>query len=147
MTGPTCTPSHVGLCVSDLERSLRFYCDGLGFTRAESYPIGDGWANSLEVEGEVALTSQFVRKEGLSIELLHYTSPGTIGEPSQHRNQLGLTHLSFWVADVAEATAHLVTCGGTLLESTRATEGMELVFLSDPDGTRVELMQQPDSPA
>ena len=23
--------SHVGICVSDLERSLRFYCEGLGF--------------------------------------------------------------------------------------------------------------------
>jgi catechol 2,3-dioxygenase-like lactoylglutathione lyase family enzyme len=25
--------SHLGLCVSDLERSLRFHCDGLGFER------------------------------------------------------------------------------------------------------------------
>ena len=27
------TPSHVGICVADLERSMRFYCDGLGFTK------------------------------------------------------------------------------------------------------------------
>ena len=143
MTDPTFTPSHLGLCVADLERALRFYCDGLGFTSAEAYPIGNEWGNSLEVEGEVKLTSHFVRKDGMAIELLHYESPGVIGEPSQHRNQLGITHLSFWVADVAAATARLVDCGGTVLEGTRATGDMELVFLADPDGTRVELMQAP----
>ena len=26
--------SHIGVCVSDLERSLRFYCDVLGFARS-----------------------------------------------------------------------------------------------------------------
>src|SRR5262245_10435928 len=32
---PAYRPSHFGLCVSDLERSLRFYRDGLGFALAE----------------------------------------------------------------------------------------------------------------
>ena len=31
------TFSHLGICVSDLERSLRFYCEALGFTAAESH--------------------------------------------------------------------------------------------------------------
>ncbi len=30
--------SHVGLCVSDLEKSLRFYVDGLGFEVQENIP-------------------------------------------------------------------------------------------------------------
>lgn len=29
--------SHVGVCVSDLEASTRFYCDALDFEQAESY--------------------------------------------------------------------------------------------------------------
>jgi len=29
------TPSHLGHCVENLERSLRFYCDGLGFEKGE----------------------------------------------------------------------------------------------------------------
>ena len=36
----------------------------------------------------------------------------------------------------------IVEHGGTLLPDTRAS-GMSLVFLADPDGTRVELMQYP----
>lgn len=36
--------------------------------------------------------------------------------------------------------AHLVRLGGTIVEPTRAKLGVDLVFLADPDGARVELM-------
>lgn len=136
------TVSHVGICVSDLDRSLRFYCEGLGFSAAESHAIGNEFADTLEVPRDVDLTSQFIRREGLSVELLHYRSPGTHGRPSASRNQVGLTHLSFIVPDLEAAAARLVECGGTILEPTRTkAEGIYLLFLADPDGTRVELMQ------
>ena len=35
----TYLPSHIGICVSDLDRSLRFYCEGLGFEVAERYEL------------------------------------------------------------------------------------------------------------
>jgi catechol 2,3-dioxygenase-like lactoylglutathione lyase family enzyme len=134
--------SHVGICVSDLERSLRFYCDGLGFTAGEQHAIGNEFADTLEVPRDVTLASQFIRRDGLSIELLHYSSPGVTGRPSSSRNQLGLTHLSFVVPDLDAAAARLEECGGTVVESTRTKgDGLYLLFVSDPDGTRVELMQ------
>ncbi|HET6811416.1 MAG TPA: VOC family protein [Acidimicrobiales bacterium] len=141
--GPTSySVSHVGICVSDLERSLRFYCEGLGFTPAEQHAIGNEFADTLEVPPDVVLASQFIRREGLSIELLHYSSPGATGRPSASRNQLGLTHLSFVVPDLDAAAARLEECGGTVIESTRTKgEGIYLLFVADPDGTRVELMQ------
>ena len=141
-TPPIFAVSHVGICVSDLERALRFYCEGLGFTRAESHAIGNEFADALEVPGDVVLTSQFIRREDLSIELLHYRSPAARGAPSASRCQLGLTHLSFIVPDLEAAAEHLVECGGTVLEPTRTkAEGVHLLFLADPDGTRVEIMQ------
>src|SRR5882724_2291391 len=94
------TPSHFGICVRNVERSLRFYCDGLGFEKAETFDVTDAFGKALEVEGEVAGTSQFIRRGGMRIELLAYQSPGTTGEPSRRRNQLGITHLSFVVDDV-----------------------------------------------
>ncbi len=137
------TYSHVGICVSDLDRSLRFYCDGLGFEKAETYPIGSEFAAALEVEGDLELTSQFIRRDGVAIELLYYASPGVLGEPSSRRNQLGITHLSFIVEDVDASAATLVAAGATLLEDTRTDLGIQIVFLADPDGTRIELMTAP----
>ena len=51
--------SHVGICVSDMERSIRFYRDGLGFEVAEGYDLDDsvlpGLAEALEVAAPVAI--------------------------------------------------------------------------------------------
>jgi lactoylglutathione lyase len=135
--------SHIGLCVRNLERSLLFYCDGLGFERAESYPIDDSFAASLEVGGVIALTSQLIRRGDVTIELLGWELPEPAGTPSQSRQHLGFTHLSFWVDDVEETAARLVRLGGELLPDTRLSipGALDLVFLADPDGARVELMR------
>lgn len=133
--------SHMGLCVSDLDRALRFYCEGLGFEPLIKYDIGNEFANTLEVDGDVRLISQMIARDGLMIELLHYLSPGVTGAPSASRNVLGFTHLSFNVDDVDATVAKLVEYGGTLVESTRTkNETGDLVFVADPDGTRIELM-------
>ncbi len=140
-------PSHVGLCVSDLARSMRFYCDGLGFDASDGYNLDSttvpGLDAALEVPGPAVLRSQMIVLDGLKIELLHYSSPPVDGTPSARRNQRGLTHLSFWVDDLDATIERLVACGGTLLADTRQSPGVELVFLADPDGTRVELMERP----
>jgi catechol 2,3-dioxygenase-like lactoylglutathione lyase family enzyme len=143
---PAYQPSHLGICVRDLVRSLRFYCDGLGFAKAETFEMTDAFRRALEVEGDVAGTSQFLRRGEMRIELLAYQSPGTSGEPSRRRNQLGITHLSFVVDDVDVAAKHLVACGGTLLPATRTGSdpaATQLVFIADPDGVRIELMSNP----
>ena len=144
----TYQPSHFGICVTDLERSMRFYCDGLGFKAAERWDLQD-WPDSgldrgLEVKGPVDLVSQFIRHGDMAIELLYYRSPQPFGVPSASRGHIGITHLSFYVDDVDDAAAHLVANGGTLLPATRSNPGLDLVFLADPDGVRVELMKSED---
>lgn len=141
---PAYRPSHLGLCVSDLESSRRFYCEGLGFSPVEGFELTstqlEGLGASLEVDGPVSLTSQFVTLGDLKIELLAFREPATGGRASEHRNQLGLTHLSFYVDDVDAAARRLTQYGGTVLDETRSHLGIEVVFLADPDGVRVELM-------
>jgi predicted enzyme related to lactoylglutathione lyase len=134
--------SHMGLCVSDLDRSLRFYCDGLGFEAQIKYDIGNEFAATMEIDADVKLISQMIARDGLMIELLHFISPGVTGDPNNIRNMRGFTHLSFNVDDVNETIATLVECGGSLIESTRTVNEMgEIVFVADPDGTRIELMK------
>ncbi|HEV7526890.1 MAG TPA: VOC family protein [Acidimicrobiia bacterium] len=140
-------PSHLGLCVGDLERSLRFYCEGLGFTKAEGYDLDDqmlaGLDRALEVTGPVRLRSQMITNGDLKIELLHFAEPLSTGAPSPSRGQIGFTHLSFFVDDADAVAAQLEQLGGTILPDTRAQLGYEVVFLADPDGARVELMAPP----
>ena len=138
-------PSHIGICVSDLDRSLRFYCDGLGFEAAERYELDSeqlpGLELSLEVRADVILTSQMIRRGDLRIELLAFHAPGVVGSPSPRRNQRGLTHLAFFVDNVDQAAERMLEHGAVVLDQTRADLGTDIVFLMDPDGVRIELMR------
>ncbi len=137
--------SHFGICVSDLERSLRFYCDALGFEKAESHEIGHEFARLMDFD-DVAVTSQFIRRGPTAIELLAFSDPAPFGSRERRPvNQLGLTHLSFRVGDLAAAMARIVELGGAVVADSRTTidlggTALEFVYCTDPDGVRVELM-------
>ena len=139
------TFSHFGICVSDLERSLRFYCDALGFEKAESHEIGREFAPLMDFP-DVVLTSQFIRKGETAIELLAFTDPSPFGDRERRAvNQLGMTHLSFRVGDLEATAAKVVELGGAIVESSRTSidlggTALEFVYCTDPDGARVELM-------
>jgi catechol 2,3-dioxygenase-like lactoylglutathione lyase family enzyme len=137
--------SHFGICVSDLERSLAFYCGALGFEKAESHEIGSEFARLMDFP-DVAVTSQFIRRGPAAIELLAFREPSPFGERTRRAvNQLGLTHLSFRVLDVAATAARVVEFGGAIVDSSRTIidfggAALEFVYCTDPDGVRVELM-------
>jgi catechol 2,3-dioxygenase-like lactoylglutathione lyase family enzyme len=73
--------SHIGICVSDLDASLRFYCEGLGFEIVASHEVGEEFAVLMELDG-VRLRSRMIRRDGVTLELLDYVIPGTIGRSS-----------------------------------------------------------------
>jgi lactoylglutathione lyase len=139
------TFSHFGICVSDLDRSLRFYCDALGFEKAESHEIGREFAPLMDFP-DVVLTSQFIRKGTTAIELLAFTEPTPFGDRERRAvNQLGLTHLSFQVGDLDGTAAKVVELGGAIVETSRTTidfgeTPLRFLYCTDPDGVRVELM-------
>ena len=140
--------SHLGICVSDLDRSLRFYQEGLGFELAESHTVGTEFGRLMEVEG-VALESRMIRRDGVTLELLFFDAPGHTGEAVRRpMNQLGLTHLSLRVDDVDAMAATIETLGGTVVRDTRTTfdnagAHLDFVYCTDPDGIRIELMDIP----
>ena len=140
--------SHLGICVSNLERSVRFYCEGLGFEEVASHQVGGEFAALMEVEG-VELESRMLSRDGVTIELLGYLAPGTSGDGTRRpMNQLGLTHLSLRVGDVDGLAATIEALGGTVLPATRTTfdlpdARLDFLYCTDPDGVRIELMDLP----
>lgn len=137
--------SHLGICVSDLERSLAFYTGALGFEAAEGHDIGSEFAGLMELD-DVSLRSQFLRRDGMAIELLHFGRPAADGDGSRRPvNRLGLTHLCFRVDDVEAVAARIAEHGGTVLGPTRTDidlggAALHFVYCTDPDGVRIELM-------
>jgi glyoxylase I family protein len=138
--------SHIGVCVSDLERSLRFYCDILGFVVSSTVP-------EVRVEGEptdsllqlrdVKLHAVYLERDGFRLELLHYASPRSPAKPpARAMNDLGFTHLSVKVADVEATLAKLEAAGVTVDRQTVIqVSGFTVAgFVRDPDGLGIELV-------
>jgi glyoxylase I family protein len=142
--------SHIGICVADLARARAFYRDGLGFEERSQLELSDPAAEKLLQLPDLSLSAVYLERDGTRIELLHYPSPGHVGDnEARAMNALGLTHLSFRVDDLDAAIQKLVALGGRVLEETRIDNPRFeafVVFMLDPDGTRIELLQQSGDP-
>jgi catechol 2,3-dioxygenase-like lactoylglutathione lyase family enzyme len=131
--------NHVGHCVTDLERSQRFYVEVLGFTLDRSLSVPDNpSAKLLRLTPPLGMTARYLSRDGLVLELIHFERTGN--PPARERvvNEPGLTHLSFSVDDVAATSSRVAEYGGTVLEDTDL--GGMAIFVRDPDGQLIELL-------
>jgi len=141
--------THLGICVSDLERSVTFYRDVFGFVevgRLEPDPAGTSHLLGLDC----TLQAVYLERDGWRIELLHFSTPGHTGKGEPRpMNQLGLTHLSFRVQDLARVLQRLEAAGGRVLEESVLDLGdgsSKALMVLDPDGMRIEIIDAPGYP-
>ena len=141
--------THMGICVSDLERSLHFYRDVLGCKQVGRLELEGEPTATLNGMSDVKVTAVYLERDGWRLELLHFPVPGCVGpDVPRPMNQLGITHLSFRVPDLDAACAQIVAAGGGLLHQSRLDlPGPTRVIMAfDPDGVRLELIQAPGDP-
>jgi glyoxylase I family protein len=137
--------SHHGLCVSDLERAVAFYRDGFGFREVSRMTFADAGTRRLLGLPGASLEAVYLRRDGVTLELLHFPEPGTHLAPAvRPMNRVGLTHLSFLVDDLDATLEGLRALGARVLEESRLEgggAGPSAIFVTDPDGTRIELVR------
>lgn len=140
--------SHVGVCVSDLERSTRFYVDLLGFVEMFTMEMGSELAATMELDAPRFRTRMLGRAD-VRVELLEWSRPAVEGDGTRRpMNHLGMTHLCFRVDDVDELAAQVTAAGGDVHRETRSVLAgagpgggdVVVMYVTDPDGTRVEFM-------
>src|SRR5215212_5394220 len=140
---------HFSVTVSDLERSLAFYCDLLGLREVERHLLeGEGISKMAGKEG-VAL--QVVRVHApetpnILIDLQQYLSPK--GKVSNAKlGDVAHSHICFGVPNLAAAYQELTAAGVKFVSEPVSFELewgiVHVVFLEDPDGYILELMQVP----
>jgi catechol 2,3-dioxygenase-like lactoylglutathione lyase family enzyme len=141
------TVSHIGIVVADLERSTRFYCQGLGFERGMDSHSGNEIARLSEFVEDTDISCRFVRKDGLTLELMQCAGPRPI--PSTGRRPLnqigGPSHIALRVDDLDTALLSISEFGGRVLQDTRTRfalfpdEDIELCYCLDPDDVRLSI--------
>jgi lactoylglutathione lyase len=123
---------YTGIRVRDLDRSRRFYTEGLGLVPHERGRMAAGgvWESLVDPESHAQL------------ELNFYP-----GEPP-YREGDELDHLGFRVRGLDEVLARLVSLGARVRIPPFEDGGSRLAFLSDPDGVWIEIEEprEPDLP-
>jgi len=141
---------HTGITVSNLERSLAFWRDVLGFELSHTaHQTGKLAKEITGVTGAEIKLAVLRAPRGHKIELLEYLAPP---DRKQHADlrpcDVGSVHVALLVDDLDAVLERIATSGWKaagkpqLLKS-GPNAGKRVVYVRDPDGTTIEFMQQP----
>ncbi len=122
---------HIGIAVSNLEESIKYYENVLGLT-----------CYAVEEVKDQRVKTAFFKVGQTKIELLESTDPeGPIGKFIEKRGQ-GVHHLAFAVNDIEGALQELDQKGVALIDKAprRGAEGLNIAFLH-PKSTHGVLME------
>lgn len=145
--------NHVGICVTDVERSIHFYRDCLGLSvfqdQIVSGPDIDAYCDVKDGKFRMVLLTD---KAGNAIELWGWLSPIPAPVPPEHRQftSVGIIEVGLQVRDLNMVEKRLSENGYAfktpLLEFGKGKGWFggsyaQIRYVSDPDGVPVELIQ------
>jgi glyoxylase I family protein len=138
---------HTGITVSDLDRAVRFYRDVLGCRVSDPVRLAGPQFESLTGVAGCRIDVVFARLPDHVIELLCYRNPP--GRTSGLRPcDPGFMHVCLKVADLAQVlervrAADFVAVGPIQVVAAGPLSGLKAVYVRDPDGVFLELIEEP----
>lgn len=134
---------HISFTVGEIDRSVAFYA------RFGYEPVRHLQAQGIMPTGETTSTDVEVdivwlrRSEGgPTLELVRYEDQPA--ERARPNSRIGAAHLCFAVSDILESYEELRANGVEFLSAPRQDQfGTGWVYMRDPDGNTVELLQDP----
>lgn len=141
---------HLGICVTSLAASVPFYRDLLGFRPLTKTDVRGADADRLLGLQGIDQTSVFLERDGVRLALFEFRSPKSPApRPPRAMNEPGLAAIMLRVDDLDATLARMREAGVQVLDATRTdypAYGSRLVFVTDPDGTMIELVEIPGDP-
>jgi len=131
-TNPNVKQAVPFFSVSNMEQSVRFYVDGLGFKMTRQWRVEDKLRWCWLQIGEAALMLQEFQKEGHDA----WIPQGKVGQ--------GVS--IYFQCEDALAIYHEVTSRGVHASRPFVGNGMWVTALTDPDGYKIEFESATDTP-
>ena len=117
---------HTMLRISDIESSIKFYCDGLGLEEIRRVEVKEGRFTLIFLAAQGDESSQ--------VELTYNWDGDDLGEGSRN-----FGHLAYHIDDIYEACSRLMDIGVTI---NRPPRDGHMAFVRSPDNVSIELLQK-----
>jgi catechol 2,3-dioxygenase-like lactoylglutathione lyase family enzyme len=141
---------HVNVNCSKLERSRRFYTEGLGLevgahTAPERAQPGTAFGlDTARWDASILLGPRGY--DGGAIDLLEWHEPRPVGAPPASLFESGFQRLGLRVPDIERAAEQVRACGGSVWSAPQVHtqpdgNDVRIVLGNDPDGAAIELVE------
>jgi catechol 2,3-dioxygenase-like lactoylglutathione lyase family enzyme len=140
--------NHTSFTVSDLDRTIAFFHDALGFEVLSVAPRDPKAIQAITGVAGAEMMIGFVQGPGHRIELIEYKAPADRQSLKPRPCDVGFAHIAFNVDDIdaaiAAAAPHDVVpiAAPTVIDKGPNTGG-KVAYLRDPDGITIEFIQLP----
>jgi lactoylglutathione lyase len=136
--------NHLGITVTDIARSRRFYEELLGFRFWWDFKVPDELSSVvLMVPPPVELTATYLWHPDITLNLMHFGASGA-AEAYRERtlNEPGLTHMALSIEDHDGLLARTPELGGEVLDHSMGpvSEWGKAGYIRDPDGQLIEVV-------
>ena len=140
---------HIGIQVDDLDRSVAFYAATLGFELRDTFTKSEPYLQTLVgyPGAELKIAVMGIPGSVVELEILEYCNVARQPVDTGTANP-GTAHFCLFVSDIDAIVALAVRHGGGTVSPVQTSTagpvaGSRLVYLTDPDGIRVELVERP----
>ena len=136
---------HTGIVVSDVDASIRFYCDLLGFKiKKDMLESGEYIDNFSVLKNAQVRTVKMSLENGDMVELLCYKSHPEKPDFSRQITMIGCSHIALTVENLDQTYQQLTEAGVEFNSPPQySPDGYaKVTFCKDPDGSLIELVQE-----
>jgi len=136
---------HTMVRVTDIEASLKFYCDGLGLKEVRRVENEKGrftlvfLASKPDLKRSGFNGDEYPLPSGLPMIELTYNWPTETGETEEYGEGRNFGHLAYRVDDIYASCQRLMDMGVTI---NRPPRDGNMAFIRSPDNISIELLQR-----
>ncbi len=140
---------HTGFSVTSLEEAIQFWTEAMGFDLTRQGEMGGEFLREATgVDDPRCRMAVVTAPNGYPIELLEYSTGGTLGQTPRSAGAIGAAHIALVVTHIHTAISRVETAGWAIKGSPQSIPagprcGTMVAYISGPDGITIELMQPP----
>ena len=138
---------HIGIVVTDIEQSLQFYKDVLGFKiLKKADESGTCIDNFLNIQNTNVTTVKMIDPNNNILELLYFNSHPELSDTNKFRRltEIGCSHFALTVNDLDTLYSTLKEQGIEFNHPPQVSDdgNVKVAFCRDPDGTFIEMVEE-----